>query len=46
MNLSIERKTALGLGLVGLLLVLVSIMAYHNSQTSLENSRWVTHNAK
>jgi PAS domain S-box-containing protein len=43
MNLSIERKTALGLGLVGLLLVLVSIMAYHNSQTSLENSRWVTH---
>jgi PAS domain S-box-containing protein len=43
MNLSIERKTALGLGLVGLLLLLVSIMAYHNSQTSLENSRWVTH---
>jgi CHASE3 domain sensor protein len=43
MNLSIERKTALGLGLVGLLLVLVSIIAYHNSQTSLENSRWVTH---
>src|ERR1700757_957794 len=43
MNLSIERKTALGLGLVGLLLVLVSIVAYHNSQTSLENSRWVTH---
>ena len=43
MNLSIERKTALGLGLVGLLLVLVSMMAYHNSRTSLENSRWVTH---
>ena len=43
MKLSIERKTALGLGLVGLLLVLVSIIAYHNSQTSLENSRWVTH---
>jgi PAS domain S-box-containing protein len=43
MNLSIERKTALGLGLVGLLLVLVSVMAYHNSRTSLENSRWVTH---
>ena len=43
MNLSIERKTALGLGLVGLLLVLVSIIAYHNFQTSLENSRWVTH---
>jgi PAS domain S-box-containing protein len=43
MNLSIERKTALGLGLVGLLLVLVSMMAYHNSRASLENSRWVTH---
>ncbi|HEY1525340.1 MAG TPA: response regulator [Candidatus Angelobacter sp.] len=43
MNLSIERKTALGLGLVGLLLVLVSIMAYHNYRRSLENSRWVTH---
>ncbi|HEY1939056.1 MAG TPA: response regulator [Candidatus Angelobacter sp.] len=43
MNLSIERKTALGLGLVGLLLVLASMMAYHNSKTSLENSRWVTH---
>jgi PAS domain S-box-containing protein len=43
MNLSTERKTALGLGLVGLLLVLVSMMAYHNSKTSLENSRWVTH---
>ncbi|HEY2496324.1 MAG TPA: response regulator [Candidatus Angelobacter sp.] len=43
MNLSIERKTALGLGLIGLLLVLVSMMAYHNSKTSLENSRWVTH---
>jgi PAS domain S-box-containing protein len=43
MNLSIERKTALGLGVVGLLLVLVWIIAYHNSQTSLENSRWVTH---
>jgi PAS domain S-box-containing protein len=43
MNWSIERKTALGLGLVGLLLVLVSIVAYHNSQTSLEDSRWVTH---
>jgi CHASE3 domain sensor protein len=43
MNLSIERKTALGLGLVGMLLVLVSILAYHNSRASLENSRWVTH---
>lgn len=43
MNLSIERKTALGLGLVGLLLVLVSMMAYHNSRASIENSRWVTH---
>jgi PAS domain S-box-containing protein len=43
MSLSIERKTALGLGLVGLLLVLVSVIAYQNSQTSLENSRWVTH---
>lgn len=43
MNLSIERKTALGLGLVGLLLVLVSMMAYHNSKTSVENSRWVSH---
>src|SRR4051812_7342033 len=43
MKLSIERKTALGLGLVGMLLVLVSILAYHNSRASLENSRWVTH---
>ena len=43
MNLSIERKTALGLGLIGLLLVLVSMMAYHNSRASLENSGWVTH---
>jgi PAS domain S-box-containing protein len=43
MNLSIERKAALGLGLVGLLLALVSIMAYHNSRVSLEDSRWVTH---
>jgi PAS domain S-box-containing protein len=43
MNLSIERKTASGLGLVGLLLMLVSTMAYHNSRTSLENSEWVTH---
>jgi PAS domain S-box-containing protein len=43
MKLSIERKTALGLVLVGLLMVLVSIMAYHNYRRSLENSRWVTH---
>lgn len=43
MNLSIERKTALGLGLVGLLLVFVSIIAYHNSQMSLENNQRVAH---
>jgi PAS domain S-box-containing protein len=43
MKLSIERKTALGLVLIGLLMVLVSIIAYHSYRRSLENSRWVTH---
>lgn len=43
MNLSIERKTASGLALVGFFLVLVSLMAYRNSRESLENSGWVAH---
>ena len=43
MNVSIERKTAIGLSLVGLLLVLVATITYRNAQQSLENTRWTGH---
>jgi len=43
MNASIERKTAIGLSLVGLLLVLVAAITYRNAQQSLENTRWIGH---
>ena len=43
MNASIERKTAIGLSLVGLLLVLVATITYRNAQQSLENTRWIGH---
>ncbi|HKV94431.1 MAG TPA: response regulator [Candidatus Angelobacter sp.] len=43
MTASIERKTAIGLSLVGLLLVLVAAITYRNAQQSLENTRWIGH---
>src|SRR5579871_6634598 len=43
MKVSIERKTAAGLGLVGLLLLVVSTLAYEAASRFVENSGWVSH---
>lgn len=40
---SIERKTAVGVGLVSLVLLLVATITYRNGNRFVENSEWVTH---
>ncbi|HET9281249.1 MAG TPA: PAS domain S-box protein [Candidatus Angelobacter sp.] len=43
MQWSIERKTAVGFGLVSLVLLIVAIITYRNGNRFVENSQWVTH---
>jgi PAS domain S-box-containing protein len=42
-NLSIERKTAAGLGLAAVCLLGISVLAYQSGHRFVENSGWVTH---
>ena len=43
MTFSTLRKTAAGLSLAGLLLLVAWAMAYQSARWSLENSSWITH---
>jgi len=43
MSWSVERKTAAGLGLVSLVLLMVATITYRNGNRFVENSQWVTH---
>ena len=43
MNWSIEKKTAAGLVVAGLILLLVAGLAYRNGRSFVEDSQWVSH---
>jgi PAS domain S-box-containing protein len=43
MNWSIEKKTAIGLAVAGLILLLVAGMSYRNGRRFIEDSQWVSH---
>jgi PAS domain S-box-containing protein len=43
MKWSIENKTAAGLSLVGLILLIVAVLSYRNGSGFIETSQWVSH---